>query len=483
MMFQLSPVGRALLATSLVGAFIGCGARGGLLEEYGQAGVGGGGGSGGNGGSGAGQTTSVTTGVTTTSTGTTTPTPVNATVISESFDSIFEGETSVVATSFGFVAAAWIAVSQQGEPFIAYAFSTDDGANWAPPVSLQSPDGRVGSDPVLAVDSAGNIYLTWVGFFIGSNGPEDMVVYTSRAPVGATFFEDPVPVSPPNTPNGIFLDKPWITTTAKNSVVVSYARFDTTGASDFAIVTGRSDNGGQSYQLSEVVKDASFNSFFNLAYVCSSLETGRVYTTYLDITQFGQQLEVKTKLAWSDDDGQTWPPGNNVEVSEGELDVAFMDPGCTAVGNEVWVTYGRSPDPLSGESEESQKLNAIMVRHSANGGANFEPGFNVADPTVAKFFMHQDLKAEPTTVLDMVYYAGNQNEDTNGTFRRVRFKTGEVQPLSETVYSPIIFTPDRAVPYWLGDYVGLYVRGTRMYTTYVVNETELSHVAFSAFNL
>jgi hypothetical protein len=492
MAFSLGPVGRVLLLTAFAGALsAGCGARAGLLEDYqpvsgGSAGAGA---SGGVGGSTGGTTTSVTTTPTTTTTSSTTSTITTTTtttdipppdqVISQSPDSVFEGETSVVATPDGTVAAAWIAVNKTGGPYIAYAFSSDDGKTWQPPIGIPSPDNRYGSDPVFAADAEGNIYLTWVAFHVkGMSNVTDMQVYVAKATPKTFKFLPPVLASEPDLPASSFLDKPWIAVTPKGSVVVSYARFDN---NQLLLDSARSADGGQTFTRTPILKSDNLESFYNLCYLCVSQETGRLYATFLDVQQFGQQTVIKTELSFSDDDAQSWPAANHTVVSSGEQDVAFEDPSCTARGNDVYVTYGLSKDMLDQMSEDAQKLYSIKARQSIDGGKSFEKTMEVGDPTAAPFFMLPDLKHDENGLLEAVYYAGNENEDSNASFRRTFFAFGQDKPQSQPVHQPLIFAQSRAVPYWLGDYVGHYVGNGNIYMTYVVNEDQLSHVAFATF--
>ncbi len=469
----------ALVLGVAITAASGCGARGTFLEDYQPDSTGGGGA--GGGGAGGGTTTSTTSSSTSTTVTMTTTTSItgDAQIISLAEGSSFEGETAVVATAGGTVAAAWIAVSNLGEPYIAYTFSTNDGASWLPPIAIPSPDGRYGSDPVLAADANGDIFLGWVGFHANGGSVADMQVYVAASKPGSFVFGPPVVASDPATPSTTLLDKPWIAVTPKGSVVISYAQF----GEEYSLITARSVDFGQTFTRSTVISDPSLNTFYNLGYLCVSQETGRVYSSYLAVQQFGAEIAVKSLLSFTDDDAKSWPAANQVVVSNGENDIAFADPSCTAMGDEVWSTYTLSKDPLDGGSEAGQKAYSIMVRHSTSGGAQFTETMDAADTATAPFALLADLKHDAGGLLDIVYYAGTMDDDTNASFRRARFSFGTNNPPSTPVYQPVILTPDRDVPYWLGDYIGHFVRGNRMYTTYVVNADKTSHVAFSAYDL
>jgi hypothetical protein len=314
---------------------------------------------------------------------------------------------------------------------------------------------------------------------VNGGNVSDMQIYVSAAKPGSFQFTPPVVASDPATPSTTLLDKPWIAVTPKGSVLVSYAQF----GADYSLITARSVDFGQTFTRAVVISDPTLNTFYNLGYLCVSQETGRVYSNYLAVQQFGAQTAIKSNLSFTDDDAQSWPAANKVVVSLGESDVAFGDPTCTAKGNDVWSSYTLSKDDLAQGSEAGQKAYSIIVRASSTGGAQFGAAMDAADTSASPYFLLPDLKHDDGGLLDMVYYAGSMDDDPNGAFRRARFSFGASNPPSTPVFAPVILTADRAVPYWLGDYIGHYVRGNRMYTTYVVNSDMTSHVAFAAVNL
>jgi hypothetical protein len=50
------------------------------------------------------------------------------------------------------------------------------------------------------------------------------------------------------------------------------------------------------------------------------------------------------------------------------------------------------------------------------------------------------------------------------------------------IEADITFLMERDDPQWLGDYTGIYWAGNKLYTSYVVNSTGLSHIAFAKLN-
>jgi hypothetical protein len=423
-------------------------------------------------------TTVSTTTVTTTTTTSTTSTgtggaPVTNPVISQSPGWFLQAETSVASAPNGFVAAAWIDVNQQNFSAIGYAISTDDGQSFAPIGHVKTPKGGVASDPVLAVDAAGNFWLTWVGYKIQGQNPTDMHIYVAKAPAGSTTFNDPIEASDPN--DTALYDKPWITVTNGGEILVTWERDQM--PQTFGLVAARSID-GTTFTQTIFQNDPTGQTFRNLAFPCAPRTGGRVWVTYLAYTNSG----IDVRLAYSDDGGASWSPETIVNLPS-EM-VAFDDPTCVAEGNEVWVSYGLTQDMIDPEAGSSDKLYAIRVAHSGDGGLTIDSRIDAQDSNAAKFFMHPQLAREEGGGLDLVYYAGNFDEDPNGSYRRSRAASfgGGFAP-SVPVEYPLTYLQARGDPRWLGDYTGIFVRAGKLYTTYTVNTSGISSVAFGTAKL
>jgi hypothetical protein len=195
--------------------------------------------------------------------------------------------------------------------------------------------------------------MTWIGFIFNTQGmPYDMHVYAAVAPAGSTTFGAPVEVS--NTQANEQFDKPWITVTNKNSVLLTYAKTSTGG-----IYAARSTDHGVTWTRAVIVEDGAFR---NLVYPCVPATGNRVFATY----HAGQGIG----LHWSDDDGVTWPAASKVAVAATGEQPAFDDPTCAAAGNEVFISYGLSPDAMG--TTNSPKLTSIRIAHSPDGGPTID---------------------------------------------------------------------------------------------------------------
>lgn len=460
--------------------FAACGARTSLVERYDRLFPGEGGGGAGGAGVGGDPTatsTAVTTSVTTTATSVTTSTTSGqgGGVISLANDSAFEAETSVAVASTGLIAAAWISVGFDGTPFIAYTFSTDGGQTFFEPTSIPPVEDRYGSDPVLAADEAGTLYLTWVGFRIDPSGtPFDMQIYAARAIPGETQFAPPIVLNDTSDLSTI-VDKPWITVSAQGTVLVSYGSY---GSEGYEMIVARSVDGAQSFTRTSVIGKNQFNEFYNLGFLCTpTAASGGAKKVFLTYVALGNSADIR--LSASDDDGLTFPTANEQIVSV-EGDVAFTDPNCVTNGKEVWVSYGLTDQP-AGRTEETARLHTIRLARSSDMGQSFDLWVDGQDSSIAAFFLLPQLGLEPGGALDISYFAGNFDEDPKAAFVTSRSPQGDGSFLpAQVLYQPLTFVQSRADPRWLGDYTGLTTRGKNLYLSYPVNDSGLSHVSFSA---
>lgn len=394
-------------------------------------------------------------------------------IISSSPGSFLQSETSVVAGPNGFVAVAWIDLDMMGASTIGYVFSTDDGATFNQPTQIQSPGNRVASDPVLAIDAAGNIYVTWVAFHTDMQGnPNSMRIYASRADAGSTSFGMPIRVSAQG--DTASFDKPWITVTNGGQLVITYER--AAMPNDYSIVAARSNDGGMSWQRTAIGDDPSGMIFRNLAFPCAPKDGGHLWITYLAQTQVG--LDVL--LVRSDDGGATWSSETIVNLPNDV--VAFDDPTCVAENDEVWVSYGLTHDVTDPKATKADKSYSLQLAHSSDAGQSIDARLEASDPTAGAFFQHPLITREDNGAIDLVYYAGQMDEDPAGSYRRARIVSGEPGNAfgpSVVVEAPVTFLQARDDQRWLGDYTGLFWRGGELFTSYVTNASGTAHIAFA----
>jgi hypothetical protein len=386
--------------------------------------------------------------------------PSNA--ISISTSSLLETETNVAAAADGRVAVTWIGITGSSTTHIGVAFSADDGASWKAPQKIESPDGRVSSDPVVAAGPDSSIYLTWIGFRRDASGnPIDMRVYAAKAAAGELAFGPIIEVTGPVASDSV--DKPWIAVD-KNGVV--YITWLDTGEPRMRI--GVSENGAQSFAIHDIDDGQGFR---NLIYPCIDEQTGRLYVVYHPGGGIG--------LRFSDDQGKTWPQATAVALPT-DPDAMFDDPTCAAHGGKVWIAYGVGTDTF--DKTTNPRSNRLRVALSTDGGASIAQRTFAEDPATGTKFLHPQLARDTSGTLWLVYYAGSESDpDPAGTLR-LSSSTDEGASWSPStiVKQPITFLSARNNAQWLGDYIGLFALGSRLYISYADNTTGFSHVHFFA---
>ena len=158
--------------------------------------------------------------------------------------------------------------------------------------------------------------------------------------------------------------------------------------------------------------------------------------------------------------------------------VTFDGPNCVADGNDVWISYGLTKDPIG--LEESAKSYAVRLAHARVGSADLDGRADVHDTAAAPFFIHPQMVLEDGGALDFVYYAGNKSGDPAGAYRWARAENPQAAVLPSTVVeTPVTFLTDRDSLEWLGDYTGAIWTGKQLYTSYVVNTMGIAHIAFT----
>ncbi len=429
-------------------------ASGGGAAGVGGFGAFGGSGGGGTAGTGAAAGSSGTAGTAGTAGSTGSP-PISTSALS-----LIETETAVAALSGGFVVAAWIGVDAGGKSHNGYAFSVDGGSTWAPPQKLESPDGRVSSDPVVFASPSDEAYLSFIGFKRDAQGqPFDMRVYVAKADKGSTSFGAPKDLSGATPSDSV--DKPWGIVAPDGTLYVTWLD---TGEPRMRVAV--SQDAATSFSVYDIDDGQGFR---NLIYPCVDAVTGRVHVVYHPGGGIGHRA--------SDDQGKTWPTVAAVALP-GDPAAMFDDPTCAAHDGTVWVAYGVGTDSFS--PSDSPRSNRLRVAISTDGGKSFPKHVFAEDPAAGSKFLHPQLVRTAAGELVLLYYSGSdKNPDPAGSLRLARSTDGgnSFGP-STAVKAPITFKTARGDPAWLGDYIGLVARGGKIFATFADNAGGQSHIKF-----
>jgi hypothetical protein len=338
-------------------------------------------------------------------------------------------ETSVAIGPNGEVMVAFMLLDDQNA--IGYAYSPNFGIDWQPTQLLRAPDGRLSNDPSVAVDAAGNFYVTWLALRLP---PSDAHIYWARAPVGTGSFGAAAEVSVPT--EDFAYDRPNIKLSPQGTPLITYARGPVGGSLDTIVVAAAPD--GTHFSRTAVAGPTP-TAFRNFPYLCVPPGGNRVYLAYGDSGSVWLQ---------SSADGQQWDAAGRFQV----YTQTTSDPRCVADGNDVWILDAKAKAfPPAG----APTLQSLLLRHSGDGGQSLDPIITVADDTGGSLFMLGNLSVGGTGLVNITYYEGTVDGDTTARFRVLRARDRSAAGFwpALTLYSPVILRTGYGAR-WLGDYTG-----------------------------
>ena len=372
--------------------------------------------------------------------------------------SSYEAQTTLAAGGQGAVVAAWIAFFTDGTSQIGYAVSRDGGAGWTAPAYVQSPDGRLSSNPVVAVDGQGRGYLAWLGF--QPSGAADEHVYFAKLDASSTTFGDPVVASDDGSAGHDF-DKPSITVDANDNALLAWADF--TNAAQPALTFARSADGA-TFTRTTITADASFG---NLVYLCTDASAGPTAPIYAVHLAQGALLGLHKSV----DQGKSWSAGG----APGAAEVVFQGPTCVAKGSDLWIAYGTGQHAASATMDAP--ADAIMVVHSAGGGASFDAPASASGSAAGTQYLFPQLVRTSSGKVGVVYYEGADQAPAKLTL--ASSANGVAGWATQSLGSAGTFTLDRTLASWLGDYLGAAASGASTLALYTENSAGKAHVALA----
>lgn len=338
-------------------------------------------------------------------------------------------ESSVAISPSGEIMVAFMLLDDQNA--IGYAYSANFGIDWQPTQLLRAPDGRLSNDPSLAVDPAGNFYITWLAQRLP---PSDVHIYWARAAAGTGRFGAAAEVSVPT--EDFAYDRPNIKLSPQGTPLITYARGPAGGGLDTIIVAAAPD--GQHFSRTAVVGPTP-QAFRNFPYLCVPSGGNRVYLAYGDSGSVWLQ---------SSADGQQWDAAGRVQV----YSQTTSDPRCVADGNDLWILDAKARAfPPAG----APTLQALLLRHSGDGGQSFDPIVTVADDSGGSLFMLGNVSVGGVGLVNVTYYEGASDGDAAARFRvlRARDRSAATFWPALTLYAPVTLRTGYGVR-WLGDYTG-----------------------------
>jgi hypothetical protein len=374
-------------------------------------------------------------------------TPIEASVADFSaHDGILdEWEPALAASADGMrLVASWTEYPLGGGEFpLGTAFSDDGGLTWSTPSDLASPDGSAADSVLEALDDG--FVLAWLDHG-GAAEHIETAVATGHSFAAAIEASDPSA--------DLAYDKPWLTAVSGDVLLT----FQGDGG---RTITGTSalSSDGATWQRTDIASDTTFR---NLYYPCVS-DTGRVWVTFY--------VEGAIGLRWSDDGGRSWTADDAIVADVAHI--PFAEPECVAQGSDVWVVWGTSQDPDSSVTGVDPKLDSLVLSHTTDGVAFDQQDLPLGGHAYA---LAPQIVIEADGAIDVVFYAGDREGDTDAELDRVRV-TDSVD--LATWVAPVAFVGQRSSDAWVGDYLGLrWLPDGTLAAAYIDSPDGESHVSF-----
>jgi hypothetical protein len=375
------------------------------------------------------------------------------------------------ASNLAVAANGAVAIALQGHPDplptrVGVRLSQDEGETWGPVLLPDVPDGFASFDARVAADADGNFSIVYLG--VDLSNPSGRPIFAARAGAGATTLEAGVQIAGPGVDQNQ-ANSPTITALADGSTLVTYA-----GANLGSIHAAVSKDAGKTWTTSVIVEGGGL---YDMPVPCQTTGGSRAYIAHLGGST---TAPIAVTLRHSDDGGSTWVADGTITVTDAAAGaVAYAPPSCVVDGDDVWVSYGVSSDPVDITFLTMQRLASIQVAHSSDGGKTFDVRHDAHDEAAGAAFLSPFLVREEGGALDLTYIAGKGAGDTAATVRRSRSTDGgKTWCGSVVVHAPVTFEPSLTSEKSLSRRHGLAYQGGALYVSYPDNATEFSHVGF-----
>jgi hypothetical protein len=360
----------------------------------------------------------------------------------------------------GALLVAWTSLRPQAPSVVRVRLSRDEGATWEGSQTIVAPDNRASSEPQLAMDSAGNVYLAWLAVRTIENGDIDAKIYVSRAAAGAASFGPPVEVSD-QMRHGTRLAAPRMTVTGAGTVVLTWSYAHPNGD---GIGLARTTD-GEKWSRGVVIERIDLGA--RLPTVCAASHSDRVWVTYLD-------KDAGVRIRASDDGGNLWAPARVATVSTPEdlKSIASEAPLCAGNEDAVTVAYARDHGHDAGAGPAS----SLVVARSVDGGRMFDVR-HVYDATPLLLTAPQ-IAVEPDGAADVAFYASGSSPD-GGSIRWFHIdERGALSP-ARTAREGLRFQTSAAEADWPGHTFGWAWHEGALFVASVANRDGKAHVTFA----
>jgi hypothetical protein len=359
------------------------------------------------------------------------------------------------------------------------ASSLDDGATFGAPMYLPSDAtlnmNQFQSDPVVAVDPAGNFFVIWEGFDPSPAGSVTLTnarMWVARSMDSGATWQLAAVTLPSEQLTGGDIDKPWIAASPTDgTLTATWGRFN---PANTEIRATRSTDHGVTWSTPITISETSARPTVTRNFAeCTYGADGKVYVAWIELAGgvFGamsNQMYFQRLAA----DGTL--DGANVLASGGTDSPGFDEPSIAVAGSNVYVGFASGPPTGAWD---------IRVSASIDGGATFEPSVKVNDDATCATHFHHQLAVDGSGRLHAIWY---DNRYLFGSVMHAQSPAAtSTTPLAFGVNTyvnsaPFTFTTRRDQTNWLGDYLGFAIVGNSLYASWTDNRMlNLSRIQFA----
>jgi hypothetical protein len=369
----------------------------------------------------------------------------NQMVSNDSSQYMQNGETSIASDGQGHVVVVWIA--SQAHDKIGVAYSDDDGVTYTRGPELGSMN-QEHNDPVVLFENDGSFLVVWLGYD-DQNGTDH--IWGARSTDHGHTFGAQIQVND-SAQRG--LDKPWVLQAGDGAHTI-FVTYDATAGQKQVEYLVSSTDGGMTWSTGLQVSENA-QTVADLARMAA--DATHLYISYDDAPGSDQGDVMNHVYVRRMTLGTTTLDAAVVASATGDS-VVFDDPPIVATGaGQLTLVY------VSGNLGTGSRA---RVRRSADGGMTWTDGGFVDDDGCGGIHHLPELRAGADGRLHALVYDnrfGNPDgvlwyahtDSATGAFGTNEFVTDHAFP----------FTTNRMTNLWLGDYVGLDLRGGKIFASW-----------------
>lgn len=276
----------------------------------------------------------------------------------------FNTSPNLVVDTAGNIYVVWV-----GDIQILFTKSTDGGKTFSRPIAIGSESGFAFISAV-AVDNKNNVMVSYAGFEF-DNQSSRFGLFAARSSDGGTSFAQPVIVFEETNDKILLTSIPYLAFNSKGAVFIVYNTATFAPTSTRVEINLVSSKNGQKFKKAKVVSDSSLQSF--QPHIAFS-QNNAMYLSFYESVRVGGAIRRDVQLLTSTNNGKTFTPKLNISKS-GSATAPYTavdsQGNPTLVWQEISGTTGR--DILLSSSNNRGQNFGTIINISGNSGSSLLP--------------------------------------------------------------------------------------------------------------